>query len=50
MNNIPRMDNFDLWYYPIAPFAHGPPLSRDVLFTKSSRYRPARNFNKWSNV
>jgi len=25
MNNIPRMDNFDLWYYPIAPFAHGPP-------------------------
>jgi len=31
-------------------FAHAPPLSRDFLFTKSTIYRPARIFKKWSYV
>jgi len=31
-------------------YAHTLPLSRDVLFTKSTIYCPARNFQKWSYV
>ena len=29
-------------------FVHAPPLPCDVLFTKSTIYRPARIFQKWS--
>ena len=31
-------------------FAQAPPLSRDVLFTQSSIYRPARIFQKWTYI